>query len=78
MISNVKGIVLMGETWTAPEVQNAWNRWTRCFIRPLQKSGGGIWRKEDGAGLSCPPGRPLKGGLRWRNISGGGGVGWLR
>ena len=23
MISNVKGIVLMGETWTAPEVQNA-------------------------------------------------------
>jgi uncharacterized protein (DUF305 family) len=23
MISNCKGIVLMGETWTAPEVQNA-------------------------------------------------------
>jgi hypothetical protein len=23
MISNVKGVVLMGETWTSPEVQNA-------------------------------------------------------
>lgn len=46
------------------------------IYKASQKIGGGIWRKEDGAGLRCcPPGRSPKGGLRWRNISGGGGVG---
>jgi hypothetical protein len=46
------------------------------IYKASQKIGGGIWRKEDGAGLRyCPLERLPEGGLRWHNISDRGGVG---